>query len=213
MARPKGQPPLTVERIVDAALALIDESGLDAFTMRRLGDRLGVDPMAVYHHLPNKGAVIEAVVRHVFDDLPTPSTRGTWQQRVHRWANTYRTVAAAHPNLVLRIVADPAAVAIATVRVNEALYAPLEASGLPAAHVAAAGDVIVDYVNGYVLAEAAGPHDPDSAAATFRAELDAQPPEAVGAQRRALAAGRPPGHDGFTYGLATILTGLEARIE
>jgi TetR/AcrR family transcriptional regulator, tetracycline repressor protein len=213
MARPTGQPPLTVERIVDAALALIDESGLDAFTMRRLGARLGVDPMAVYHHLPNKNAVIEAVVRHVFDNLPAPSARGTWQQRVRRWANNYRAVAAAHPNLVLQIVADPAAVAIAAVRVNEALYATLETSGLPAAHVAAAGDVIVDYVNGYVLAEAAGPHDPEGAAAAFQAELDSQPPEAVAAQRRALAAGRPQGNDGFTYGLTTILTGLEVRIE
>lgn len=212
MARRKGQPPLTIERIVETALELIDDSGLDALSMRRLGTRLGVDPMAVYHHVAGKDALLEHVVRRVFDGIPGLAARGPWQQRVRRWADAYRAVGRAHPNLVLRIVADPGAVAVAAVRVNETLYAALEASGLLPAHVAAAGDVVVDFVNGYVLAEASGPHDRDAAMAAFVAELDSRPPDAVAAQRRALDAGRPAGHDGFRYGLDVILTGLEAHI-
>jgi len=216
MPRRKGQPQLTVEGIVGAALELIDESGLDALSMRRLGTKLGVDPMAVYHHVPGKDALLERVVRRVFDDVPAfvgdDRAPGAWRRRVRRWADAYRAVARAHPHLVLRIVADPAVVAVAAVRVNESLFAALEASGLPPAHVAAAADVIVDFVNGYVLAEASGPYDGEAAMAAFLAELDAQPAEAVAAQRRAFAAGRPRGHDGFAYGLDVILAGLAARI-
>jgi AcrR family transcriptional regulator len=215
MPRRKGQPPLTLDAIVEAALELIDESGLDALSMRRLGTRLGVDPMAVYHHVPGKEALLGLVVRRAFDDLPSaarlPAGRG-WREQVRRWADAYRAVARAHPNLVLRIVADPAAVAAAAVRVNESLYSALEDSGLPPDHVAAAADVVVDFVNGYVLAEANGPQDTGAAMAAFVAEIDAQPAGAVAAQRRALAAGRPRGHDGFAFGLDLILAGLDRHL-
>jgi hypothetical protein len=59
---------------------------------------------------------------------------------VHKWANAYRALALAHPNLVLRVVADPAAVAVAAVHVNESLYAALDASGLPPRTVVRAAD-------------------------------------------------------------------------
>jgi hypothetical protein len=72
--------------------------------------------------------------------------------------------------------------------------------------------VIVDFVNGYVLAEASGPHDGEAALAAFFAERDTPPAEAVAAQRRALAAGRPRGHGGFVDGLDVILAGLAARL-
>lgn len=211
MARRKGQPTLTVDEIVGAALDLIDEAGLDSLSMRRLGARLGVDPMAVYHHVPNKDALLTLAVRRVFDGVPAIGTSGAWQQRVRRWAHEYAAVARAHPHLVLQIVANPGAVAVAAVRINESLYAALEDSGLPPAHVPAAGDVIVDFVNGYMLAEANGQGDRKAAMAAFAAELDARPPQQVAAQRRAIAAGRPSGHDGFAYGLDVILTGIEGR--
>ena len=57
LGRPKaGQELLTRERILDAALRLVDEQGMAALSMRRLAAELGVDPMALYHHLPGKAA-------------------------------------------------------------------------------------------------------------------------------------------------------------
>lgn len=53
--------PLSRERIVAAALELIDDEGLDALTMRALGQRLGVEAMALYYYFPNKAALLEAV--------------------------------------------------------------------------------------------------------------------------------------------------------
>lgn len=217
MARPTGQGVLTRERIVAAALALIDESGLDVLSMRKLGGRLGVDPMSIYHHVPNKEALLRAVVQDVFAAMRVPPATGPWQQRVRGWANAYRDVARAHPNLVLRIVSDPDAVAVAAVWANESLYGALEASGLPAASAVRAADLVVDYVNGYMLgavpASASGAGHEADAGAALRAELAARPPDQTTVQRRLLA--RPAaaeGRDSFSFGLDVILAGLASLV-
>jgi TetR/AcrR family transcriptional regulator, tetracycline repressor protein len=217
MPRRAGQDPLTRDRIVDAALRLIDEVGLDRLSMRRLGAELGVDPMAVYHHVQGKDALLRAVVQHVFAAMPPPAADGPWEERVRQWARAYRALAEAHPNLVLRIVADPAAVSVAAVGINEALYAALDASGLPAPTVLRGANLVVDYVNGYALAFAAGPLPPD-AVATFEAELDARPPEEVAVQRRLRQRAREASDagdegDGFEFGLDVILAGLATLLD
>ena len=155
MPRRPGQPPLTRDRILHAALHLIDQAGLDALSMRRLAADLEVDPMAIYHYLPTKAALIHGVVDRVFGDFPAVAPGGRWQQRVRAWAAAYRTLARAHPNLVLRIVADAAAVEVAAARINPPLVDALAAAGFPPGQVDHAVAVIVDYVNGFVLAEAA----------------------------------------------------------
>jgi TetR/AcrR family transcriptional regulator, tetracycline repressor protein len=65
--RPKK--PLTRQRIVTAALAIIDADGLDALSMRRLGRELSVDPMAIYHHVPSKSALYDAIMDDVIGPL------------------------------------------------------------------------------------------------------------------------------------------------
>lgn len=211
MGRRAGRPPLTRQRIIETALALIDEVGLDGLSMRQLGRRLEVDPMAIYHHLPSKDELLQAVVRHVFAKLPVRSAGGSWQQRVKQWARDYRGVAGSHPNLVLRIVAEPLAVAVAAVQANESLYAALEAGGLPADIVMLGADLIVDYVNGVAVATATGAVQDPAALAAFEAELAAQPPERVAVQRRLLDEADYAGRDSFEFGLEVILAGLQRR--
>lgn len=57
--------PLSRERIIDTALALVDANGLEALSMRRLGAELGMDPMAAYYYVPSKAALLDAVVEAV----------------------------------------------------------------------------------------------------------------------------------------------------
>jgi AcrR family transcriptional regulator len=210
MPRRAGQPLLTREKILAAALQVIDRDGLDALSMRRLGTELGVDPMAIYHHVRDKDALLHGVVAELFAQLPRPAPNDNWQQRVVDWAAAYLGLAMAHPNLVLRIVTDPAAVAVAAVRANEALFGALEAAGLAPAQIVPAVDLIVDYVNGFVLAEFSGALNKPAAQAILEAELAARPASEVAAQRRVLdaLAGQPP-IDSFGFGLRTILGGLE----
>ncbi|MDX6623006.1 MAG: hypothetical protein QOE75_938 [Solirubrobacterales bacterium] len=211
--RPRaGQEVLTRERILDTALRVVDADGLGALTMRRLADELGVDPMAIYRHLPGKQALVAALVGRAFSDLRLPAAAGRpWQDRVRAFAAAYRALARAHPNLVLQIVTDAAAASAAALEASEELYAALEAAGLPPSSIVRANNLIVDYLNGFALAEA-------SAADTKTVDLEEQladPDErsetAAPTMRRVLA--QVPCTDldsSFAFGLDTILLGLEA---
>ena len=192
-----------------AALDLVDREGLDGLSMRKLATALHVDPMAIYHHVPNKNALIRALVEVVFSEMPEPSARGDWKRRVRAWADAYRGVVGAHPNLVLRIVSDPAAVAVAAVQANESLYAALDASGLPPRSVIGAADLIVDYVNGYCLSMAAPMTPGVDATEALQSELSSRPADATEAQRRVYAQA-PGDRDSFRFGLDVIMSGLEA---
>jgi TetR/AcrR family transcriptional regulator, tetracycline repressor protein len=76
---------------------------------------------------------------------------------VRAWARAYKQLALTHPGLVLQIVSDPQAVAIAAMHVNEPLVAALKKAGLAPTAVVAAINVSVDYVHGAVLPAAARP--------------------------------------------------------
>ncbi|HEX7133092.1 MAG TPA: TetR/AcrR family transcriptional regulator [Iamia sp.] len=151
------RPPLTPERIDAAALALVDEGGMAALSMRKLGAALGVDPMAIYHHVPSKQELFHRLVRHVFAAMPAPDPTGAWDDRVRAWAHAYRMVVAAHPALVLTVVTDQAAVAVAAAAATEELHAALASAGLDDAEVDLCADVVVDHANGAVLACAPAP--------------------------------------------------------
>jgi len=155
MANPR--PPLTPERIDEAALALVDQGGMRALSMRKLGAALGVDPMAIYHHVDGKQELFHRLVRHVFSGMPAPDPTGAWDDRVRAWAHAYRMVVAAHPALVLTIITDTDAVAVAAAAATEDLHAALTSAGLDDAEVDLCADVVVDHANGAVLACAPGP--------------------------------------------------------
>jgi AcrR family transcriptional regulator len=109
---PAAREPLTRERIVDAALEFIDESGLPGLTMRRLGERLGVEAMALYRHLPSKeellDAVVEALVARVqADDIVLDVPRDGWQDFLQRLAHGVRRVALEHPKAFPLVASRP----------------------------------------------------------------------------------------------------------
>jgi AcrR family transcriptional regulator len=164
MPRRAGQPPLSAERILAAALRIVDHDSLDALSMRRLASDLDVDPMAIYHHVPNKAALLRALVVQVFDTLPSEPSGDTWQARLRAWAAAYRALALEHPNLVLRIVGDPEMVALAAHRAGRPVVQSKEDE--------MATSVLADYVNGFVLGEASGAMDRATADALFAFGLD-----------------------------------------
>lgn len=97
-ARVPAPEPLTRERIVRAALELIDAEGLENCSMRRLGARLGVEAMALYHHLAHKGELLDGVMDCLLDeiDLP-PRDAAPPMERLRRALKSWRAVAIAHP--------------------------------------------------------------------------------------------------------------------
>ena len=76
-SRGKGRTgPVTAEAVVDAALAVIDEDGLDALTMRRLAHDLGVEPVTIYRQLPNKEAILAGVAEKLWRETVPPQAEG-----------------------------------------------------------------------------------------------------------------------------------------
>jgi AcrR family transcriptional regulator len=63
-----GREPLTREKIVEKALEILDADGVEGLSMRRLGDALGVEAMALYHHFPNKDAILDGVLARIMEE-------------------------------------------------------------------------------------------------------------------------------------------------
>ena len=217
MARRTGRPrageeTLTRERIVKAALSLVDEEGLEALSMRRLAKELGVDPMAIYHHVPNKRALLSGLIEEAFSGMrvPEPEGVGDWRERVRAWARAFREVARAHPKLVPHLAAYPETAAEATLESTEELYAAFEAAGMAPRRIVGAVGVVADYLIGFALAEASGALGEPDEQREMMAMLDARPRGELPAMRRTLEAlsGEDLGTD-FEFGLEVVLAGLE----
>lgn len=89
---------LTLERIVEAALDLIDRAGLDGLSMRKLGAALGVEAMALYHHVGSKERLLAAVAERLdLEITDTLATSGDWLGALRQMARGCRAVARRHP--------------------------------------------------------------------------------------------------------------------
>ncbi|HEY7624438.1 MAG TPA: TetR/AcrR family transcriptional regulator C-terminal domain-containing protein [Candidatus Limnocylindria bacterium] len=93
--------PLSPERILAAAVELIDEDGLDALSMRHLGAALGVEAMSLYRHFPSKAVLLDAVVGRLLAELvlPVPGN-AAWQESFRALARDYRQLLLRHPNAI-----------------------------------------------------------------------------------------------------------------
>jgi AcrR family transcriptional regulator len=116
---PRGRgPALTREQVLTAALEIIDEGGVEALTMRRLGQALDRNPMTIYRHAADKDALLDGVVEQGLAELVIPPASGSdgnqdWEQVLRHTAHAFRTIALAHPKVVpllmIRSVSGPIA--------------------------------------------------------------------------------------------------------
>ena len=105
----KRTQPLTKPEIFSAALAIIDAEGIDALTMRRLAHDLGVEAMSLYHHVPNKEALLDGVVELALTaQAPTaPPPSGDWQATVTAAVCGFRRALITHPNVLPHMITHP----------------------------------------------------------------------------------------------------------
>ena len=82
--------PLTQDRVLEAATAIADRDGIDALTMRRLADDLGVEAMSIYYHLPNKDAILDGLVERTFAEIETEVGGFGAQAPDESWAQLLR---------------------------------------------------------------------------------------------------------------------------
>ena len=149
----RARRPLSRARILTAALRLVDREGLEALSMRRLGQALGVEAMALYYYVPNKAAVLDGLVELLLSELEIPGPEvGDWRERIRRISRSYRRIAHAHPHAfplaVTRSYNTPA-----TLRQVEATLQIFHEAGFDAATALHGFQTATSYVSGYVLAE------------------------------------------------------------
>ena len=88
--------PLSSARVLQAAVALADEAGLEAFSMRALAQELGVVPMALYKHVANKEELLDCMVDIVFGEIELPSADLDWRSAMRRRATSTRVALKRH---------------------------------------------------------------------------------------------------------------------
>ncbi|MFE7628509.1 TetR/AcrR family transcriptional regulator C-terminal domain-containing protein [Streptomyces sp. NPDC057509] len=92
---------LTRRAVLEAALRLVDREGMKALSMRRLGDELGVEAMTVYHHVPNKSALLDGMVEQIVAEAVPPAFgAATWREDLDAYAHALAAALGAHPNAV-----------------------------------------------------------------------------------------------------------------
>lgn len=99
---PSARVPLNADRIVAAAVEFVDEVGLPSLTMRRLGERLGVEAMALYRYVSGREALLDLLVSSLIDEMRDDADvlerpENGWQDFLQRLAHGVRRVALAHP--------------------------------------------------------------------------------------------------------------------
>ncbi|WP_371520856.1 TetR/AcrR family transcriptional regulator [Kitasatospora sp. NBC_01300] len=235
MARPRT-PLLSRERIVAAALRLIDAEGLAALSTRRLATELSVSGPSLYNHVATKDELLDAVVDSVIgevdlsmfgtpdgtrvgtsDGLPdgapdrsptaTPHHGPTpWPDALRDWARSYRAALAAHPNIVPVLAQGPGRRPNA-LRLADAVFGHLVEAGWPRGQATRIGALMRYFVTGSALA---------SFAAGFPADAevyDAADYPHLGEAHR-LAGHRGTVDEGaFETGLEALLDGLVLRFE
>ena len=205
---------LTPRRVITAAVALADAIGADALTIRKLATELDVKPMAIYHHLPNKEAIIDGMVDVVFGEIELPPTDVGWKQAIRRRASSAREVLARHP-WAAPLMESRTSPGPATLRHHDAVLGCLRSGGFSIEMTAHAYAVIDAFVYGFALQEASlpatgGDEMADLAQAMAAAmPVDEYPNLAELAAEHILRPGYDFGHE-FDFGIDLILDGLEA---
>ena len=139
------------ERILQAALHLADQGGVAALSMRKIAGSLGVEAMSLYHHVANKGEILDGVVGLVFAEIG-PLQEEDWKAAVERWGCSVRRALRERP-WVVGLLNRRGGAGAAQFRHHDAMLDHLGAAGFPADLAARAVSVVDAYVYGFVLRE------------------------------------------------------------
>ena len=209
----QARAPLSRERVLAEAVALADESGIAALTMRRLADRLHVEPMSLYYYFANKDEILDGMVDIVFGEIAVPPVGGDWKRAMRDRAASARNALRRHPWAIGRMESRPTP-GPATLRHHDAVIGCLRNAGFTIELAAHAFSAIDSYLYGFAMEELSLPFTtPEETAAMAVTFLDQFPAEeyphlAELTAKHVLQPGYDYGNE-FEFGLDLILDGLE----
>ena len=200
------------ERVLQTAMGLADQSGLDALTMRSLADQLGVAPMALYRHVANKDDLVDAMIDVVFSEIGLPSGGAEWKGAMRDRAIAVSETLARH-RWAIGLMESRRNPGPANLRHHDAVLGKLRAAGFSVEMAAHAYSLLDSYIYGFALTKMNLPFDASDASDMATGMLTPFPVNEYPNLVEFLAEHvRKPGYDygdEFGYGLGLILDGLE----
>ena len=152
-ARVETRAPLSKARVLQAAVDLADRSGIDALSMRKLGQALGVEAMSLYNHVANKDELLDGMVDVVFGQIELPQPGAEWKPAMRQRAMSAREVLARHP-WAIGLMESRMRPGPATLRHHDAVIGCLRQDGFSVAMAAHAYALLDSYVYGFALQQA-----------------------------------------------------------
>ena len=205
-------PSLSRERVLEAAVALADEIGIEALTIRKLATAMGTKPMTIYHYVPSKEEIVDGMVERVFAEIEKPPAEGDWLTGLRRRCVSARSVLNRHP-WAAPLMESRMSPGPENLGHHDAVIACLRRGGLSWQMTAHAYAVVDAFIYGFALQEASLPAQAEGAfveeARDMAAAFDAEAyPHLIGLTAEHVL---QPGYefgDSFEYGLDLIIDAL-----
>ena len=211
----RSREPLTRDRVIEAALRVMDEEGLDAVSMRRVAREVGVEAMSLYHHVEDKEALLDGICEHVMAKFDFPEPVDDWTENCRRGARAWRRILQAHP-AVMRLFAEQRGPirSIDSMRPMEFALRILRDSGLSDRDTAQAFHAFGGYIQGFVMMELGSiAGGADEMRLKAHEELAAALPDEFAVLQACspyFAECSPD--EQFEFGLDLLIRGLEAKV-
>ena len=152
--------PLSRDRILQSALVLVDEGGIEALTMRKLGQTLGFEAMSLYNHVANKDDVLDGILALVLGETKPPSPAGDWDTAIRTSAISVHEALRRHPWSCALLMA-PGRVNVARLQYMDLLLGRLREAGFSAETTYHAYHVLDGYIFGFSLWESSHDYTPE----------------------------------------------------
>jgi AcrR family transcriptional regulator len=209
--------PLNRDRVLRAAVALADEAGLAAVSMRKLGETLGVEAMSLYNHVASKNDLLHGMVDLVFAEVGLPPGDTGWREAMRHRAISAREALRRH-RWAIGLMESGSEPGPATLAHHDAVLGCLRHAGFSVELAGHAYSLLDSYIYGFALQEASLPLQTPEATAEVTRQIVARMPAgqyphlAEQAVQRVLAPGFSYGSE-FEIGLGLILDSLERAAE
>jgi AcrR family transcriptional regulator len=207
---------LTRDRIVDAALRVMDTEGLDALSMRRVAREVGAEAMSLYHHVRDKDDLLRGICDRVMASFEFPQEGGDWDERCRAGARAWRRLLQAHPDL-MRLFAEthgPDPTSPESLRPTEFALALIRDAGLSDRDTVQAFHAFGGYIQGFVMMEGgsikASEPDDHFASGAIEAGISPEAFPVLAAVGRYFA--ECDADEQFEFGLDLMIRGIQARV-
>ncbi len=209
----KTRSPLTRERILQTAVQLADESGIDALSMRSLAAAVGVEAMSLYNHVKNKDDILDGMVELVAAKIEVPTLGGDWKSAMRRRAISAHQILMQHPWATMLIVSR-ANVGPAMLRYVDATIGCLREAGFSYQKADYAWNAIDSHIYGFTLQKLNFPFAPEEYAEAAKGFIHLIPEDQfpyLNGMARQVIDGKHDGLQDFEFGLNLILDSLDVH--